>query len=145
MAEDPVPLGEHRADPLRALRDLDPGESLDRDRPPQLVVEGADPVVPVHQHQHLPGVAVLGELLGRAVHVADHGLRPGDHLAVQLEDDPEHSVGRRMLRPDVEDHLLGGEVAGRKDLDVESAAAIIDVTWELSNAGRSRISIGSSS
>ena len=51
-----------------------PGEPLDGDRPPELVVEGADPVVPVHQHEHLARVAVLGQLLGGAVHVADHRL-----------------------------------------------------------------------
>ena len=123
VVQDAVPLREHRADPLRAIRDLDAGQALHGDRPPELVVERADPVVTVHQDQDLARVAVLGELLGRAVHVADHRLGAGDDLAVQLQDHPEHAVGRRVLRPDVEDHLLGGEVAGGGDLDVEAAAA----------------------
>ena len=92
-----------------------PGEALDRDDPAQLVVERRQPVVAVHQHQDLPGVAVLGQLLGRAVHVADHRLGADDQLAVELEHHPEHAVGRRVLRPDVEDHLLGPKPAGRHD------------------------------
>jgi len=45
------------------------------------------------------------------MHVADHGLGSRDDLAIQLEHDPEHTVRRRMLRSDVEDHLLGLERA----------------------------------
>jgi len=89
VAEDPVPLGEHRADPLSPLGHLDAGEPLHGDRPPQLVVERADPIVTVHQHEHLARVAVLGELLGRAMHIPDDGLGLRDHLAVELEDDAE--------------------------------------------------------
>ena len=88
---------------------------------PELVVERADPVVAVHQHQHLARVAVLGELLGRPVHVADHRLGARDDLAVELEHHAEHAVRRRVLRPDVEDHLLGLRMPGG-DLDVEPAA-----------------------
>ena len=74
MAEDPVPLREHRADPLGALGHLDAGEPFDRDRPAELVVERGDPVVPVHQDEDLSSVSILRELLGRPMHVADHGL-----------------------------------------------------------------------
>ncbi len=76
---------------------------------PELVVERADPVVAVHQHQHLARVAELGELLGRPVHVADHRLGAHDHLAVELEHHAQDAVGRGVLRADVEDHLLGRE------------------------------------
>ena len=123
MVQDPVPFGEHRADPLRAVRHLDAGQPLDRDRPPELVVERADPVVTVHQHQDLARVAVLGELLGGAVHVADDGLGARDDLAVELEHHPEDAVRRRVLRPDVEDHLLGLERPRGDHVDVEPAAA----------------------
>ena len=136
VVQDPVPLGEHRADPLRALRHLDAGQPLDRDRPAELVVERAQPVVAVHQHQHLAGVAVLGELLGRPVHVADHRLGARDDLAVELEHHPEHAVGRRVLRPDVEDHLLGLERAGGDDVDRRRRGRG-RWTCELWNAGRS--------
>jgi hypothetical protein len=55
------------------------------------------------------------------VHVPDDRLRPLDHLAVELDHDPEHAVRRRVLRPDVEDHLLGLELAGGDDVDPAAA------------------------
>jgi hypothetical protein len=79
--------------------------------------------VTVHQDERLARVAVLRELLRAAVHVADHGLRATDHLSVELEDDAEHPVGGGVLRPDVEDHLLGLQALAVGDLDVQAAAA----------------------
>jgi hypothetical protein len=122
VVQDPVPLGEHGPDPLGALGDLDPREPFDSDDPAELVVERREPVVAVHQDEHLSRVAVLGELLRAPVHVADHRLRPGDDLAVELEYEPEYAVGRRMLRPDIDDHLLGTEGPRGNDLDIEPPA-----------------------
>ena len=85
-----------------------PSEPLHRDRPPELVVERADSQSwRFISTRTWRGVAVLGELLGGAVHVADHRLGARDDLAVELEHHPEHAVRGRVLRPDVEDHLLG--------------------------------------
>jgi hypothetical protein len=39
------------------------------------------------------------ELLRGPVQEADVRVRPLDHLAVELEHEPEHPVRRRMLRP----------------------------------------------
>ena len=104
---------------------------------PELVVERADPVVTVHQHQRLARVAVLGELLGRAMHVADHRLGARDDLAVELEHHAQHAVRRRVLRPDVEDHLLGRHRPESTISMSRPPPRIMLATWELWNAGRS--------
>ena len=100
---------------------LDTGEALDRDRPPELVVERRQPVVAVHEHEGLAGVAKLGQLLGAAVHVADHRLGALDDLAVELDHDPQHAVRGGVLGADVEDHLLGLELPRRDDVDAAAA------------------------
>ena len=143
VVQDAVPLGEHRADPPRAFGDLDAREPLDRDHPSELVVERREPVVPVHQHQDLTRVAVLGELLGRPVHVADDRLGADDHLAVELEHDAEHPVGRRVLRPDVEDHLLGPQGPGGTTSMSTPPPRTIQCSAAAVKAARSSVSTGS--
>ena len=117
VVHDPVPLGEHRADPLRPVGHLDLAQTLDRDRPSELVVERRQPVVTVHQHERLARVAELGKLLRAAVHVTDDRLGTLDDLAVELDHNAEHPVRGRVLRTDVEDHVLGLELARGDDVD----------------------------
>ena len=52
---------------------------------PSSLLNALQPVVTVHQHERLARVAELGELLGAAVHVADHRLGALDDLAVELD------------------------------------------------------------
>ena len=52
-----------------------------------------------------PG-AVLHVLLDAGVQVADAAAGLGDRLALELEDQPEHAVGRRVLRTHVDDDAL---------------------------------------
>ena len=47
--------------------------------------------------------AVFANLFHPAMQVADHALGAQNLLAVQLEDDAQHAVRRRMLWPHVED------------------------------------------
>ena len=76
---------------------------------PELAGERREPVVPVGEHDDLAVVADLEELLDAAVHVADDRLAVDDPLAVEGQPQPEDAVGGRMLRADVEDHVLGRE------------------------------------
>ncbi len=46
-------------------------------------------------------VLCFGELLGRAMQQADMRIGALDHLAVELEHEAQHAVGRRMLRTEV--------------------------------------------
>ena len=75
-----------------------------------LVGEARQPVDAVDQRGDLRVRAELGELLVAAVHVADDRVG-GDHaLAVEAHDEAQRAVGRRVLRPEVEDHVAGVEL-----------------------------------
>ena len=101
VVEDPRDLVEHHADVLRAHRHLDAEQPLDREAVRVLVAHHRHVVEPVHVRQRLEVRPVLGELLGRAVQQADVRVRALDHLAVELEHEPQHAVRRRVLRPKV--------------------------------------------
>ncbi len=105
VVEHPVQLGQRHPQPDRALGDLHAHQPLDGEHHAELVGEGREPVVPVGQHDDLPVVADLEELLGAAVHVADDRLA-GDHpLAVEDQLQPQHAVGGGVLRADVQHHV----------------------------------------
>src|SRR5205823_2532646 len=64
----------------------------------------------VREGDDLVVVPVLPELLEAGVevpHVRDH---PDHGLTVQLDDEPQHAVRGGVLRTDVDEHVLGGEV-----------------------------------
>ena len=48
----------------------------------------------------------FGALLDTGVQVTDDGAGLFDRLALELEDQPEHAVGRGVLRPHVDDDVL---------------------------------------
>ena len=105
VVEHPVQLGEQRAHPDGALGDLHAEHPLDGEDDAQLVGERRQPVVAVGEHDDLPVVARLEELLRAAVHIADDRLRVLDPLAVEDEAQPQHAVRGRVLGADVEHHV----------------------------------------
>ena len=103
-------LGEHRADVERARRRLDAHQQLGARDERHLVRERRQPVDAVDQRGDLRVGAELGELLVAAVHVADHRVGRDHALAVEPHDEPQRAVRRRVLRPEVEDHVAGVEL-----------------------------------
>jgi len=106
----------------RQLGDGGPGEAgpggglpapelLDSLDVPQVVVRRRQVVGPVGEGDVLVVVAGLAQLLGAPVQVADDRLAVDDGLAVQVQDDAQHPVGRGVLGPHVELHLTGFEHA----------------------------------
>ena len=91
------------------LRHLDAAERLARHRPALVAEHRGDVVDAVGvRHEAVPA-DLLGDLLDRAVQVADVGDRLAHHLAVGLDDEAQHAVRARVLRTHVEGHLLGLE------------------------------------
>ena len=86
-------------------RDLHAEHPLDGHHHAQLVGERRQPVVAVGQHDDLPVVPGLEQLLRAAVHVADDRLGVLDPLAVQHQPQPQHAVRGGVLRADVEHHV----------------------------------------
>ena len=109
-------LREQGADPLGARRGLNAEQLLLRQHPGVLHAHRADVVEPVEVGQRLQVCLVLDQLLGAAVQQADVRVGALHHLAVHLQDQAQHAVRRRVLRPEVDgvvvdlDHLAGARL-----------------------------------
>ena len=109
VAGDAVQLAGEDPDVFGAARDLDIEQLLEgHDRRP-LVEQRADVLERVRVADGLVVVGVLAQLLDAAVEVAQDRIEVHDLLAVELEDDPEHAVRRRVLRAHVDEHLAVGQ------------------------------------
>ena len=109
MAGDPVELRREDADVLGAARDLDVEQLLEGHDAGPLAEQRADVLERVEVADRLVVVGVLAELLDAAVEVAEDRVEVDDLLAVELEDDPQHAVGRRVLGAHVDEHLAVAE------------------------------------
>lgn len=106
VVEDPRDLEEHHADHLRAPRHLALDEALDRHRVAVLRRHHRDVVEAVKVGERLHVRLVLDQLLRPAVEQPDVRVGARDHLAVHLEDEPQHAVRGRVLRPKVHREVL---------------------------------------
>ena len=107
VAGDALQLGEDHAQVRRPLRHLDAGEELDGEAVAEVAAHGGEVVGAVGEGDVLGVGALLGELLHRAVEVADDHVHVLDALAVHDDAQAEHAVRRGVLGPDVEDVRLG--------------------------------------
>ncbi len=71
-----------------------------------LLVHRRDIVEPVEIRDRLQIGLVLDQLLGAAMQKTDMRIDARDHLAVQFQDETQHAMRGRMLRPEID-----GEVA----------------------------------
>jgi hypothetical protein len=99
---DPVQLGQAHPHPGRLLRHLEPEQLLDREHEDQLVRLEGEVVDPLRVGDRLPPALLLHVLLEAGVQVADHRAEADDVLAVQVDDEPQHTVGRGMVRAEVD-------------------------------------------
>ena len=116
VARDAVELHEQHPHDLGLLGDvvLDVEEPLDAEAVGRLVVERREVVHPGAERDALHPGAELHVLLDAGVQVADAAAGLGDRLALELEDQPEHAVGRRVLRAHVDhDVVVGALLVGR--------------------------------
>ena len=81
---------------------VDPEQALDRERPGVLLVHRRDVVEPVEIGHVLKVGARLHQLFGAAMEEADMRIDALDDLAVEFEHEPQHAVGGRMLRSEVD-------------------------------------------
>ena len=95
---------------LGPRRDLHVEQVLDRQARSRARWHVVEVVQPVRQGDDRRVHAVLGDLLLAAVQVAHHGIAPHDGLPVELQDEPQEPVHRRVLRPHVHVHGLEPEL-----------------------------------
>ena len=109
---DPLKLGGDDADGLDALVELDAHQLFDRRGVGEAVVHRAHVIQAVGERNDALVVDVLRVLFEVPMQVADVRSSVFDDLSVGLELDAQHAVGRRVLRPHVEDHLAFFEILG---------------------------------
>ena len=112
MRRDAIQLDEQHAHPRRALGNLDVEEPLHRHRVHELVGERRRVVHARDVGRALHVRELLAGLLHAGVEVADHRLGAHDLFGVELHHDAQHPVGRRVLRPHVDDHRVADLVDG---------------------------------
>src|SRR5262245_52197311 len=105
MRQEPADLGIEHADELCALRHGNADELLDGERIGVLLIHRSHVIKPVEIGQRLKVGLVLDQLLGAAMEQADMRIDALDHLAVELEHEPEHAMGGRMLRAEIDGEL----------------------------------------
>ena len=86
----------------RAARHLDPEQLLDREDVEELVRVERDVVDARRVRDRLPPRLGLHVLLEAGVQVADDRADARDRLAVEVDDEPEDAVRRRVVRPEVD-------------------------------------------
>eukprot|EP00053_Salpingoeca_punica_P008372 m.75267 g.75267 ORF g.75267 m.75267 type:complete len:437 (+) comp14572_c0_seq1:246-1556(+) len=101
-------LGEESADVLGAERDLDVEQFLHGERVGLLVGHHGDVVQTVKVGQRLEVGLVLDQLLRAAVQKSDVRIGVADNLAIQLQDQAQHTVGSRVLRAKVDGEVRDG-------------------------------------
>ena len=104
VAVDTEQLGQHHADSVDALRHLNTGQLLDRQHVRHFVHAAAEILDAVGvRNVAVPGLT-LAHLLGAAVVITDVRHAVDDLFAVQLQNDAERTVRRRVVRAEVEEH-----------------------------------------
>ena len=124
---EPVELQVDHAQVLGARRDLQLEQALDAAAERLHVEEVGEVVHPLHERDHLPVGLVLAVLLDPGVDVAHDRLQVADDLALEADQQPQHPVRRRVVRPHVDRHqlLLGLE---RLPAAVRSIGEV-PITW----------------
>ena len=122
-------LGEQHADPLPALRHLDAEQLLGRQCEGVLLAHRRDVIEPVEIRHRLHVGLVFDQLLGAAMQQADMRIGAFHHLAVHFQDQPQHTMRRRVLRAEVDrvavdlDHAARGGTC----FDVRRIALLVQI------------------
>lgn len=102
VVEDSGNLSKHSTDVLSPQRNVNLKHFLNRERIALFLRHHGDIVEAIKVRQGLQVRFVLNELFGAAVQQPDMRIKLDGHLTVQLEDEAQHAVRGRVLRPEVE-------------------------------------------
>ncbi len=119
VAGNTIQFSQDHANVLRARWRFHVHQFLDRFAVAQPIRHGGTIVHPVDVGiEHRVG-AVLGDFFHAAVQVSDDALCAENFFAVELQDDAQHAVRRRMLRSHVDDEFVRIEVRLLGSFEVE--------------------------
>ena len=105
MRSDAIEFRKDRTQVVSARRNRKTHHVLNRLNPHQAIRYRGNVIesIPVGRNHRVH--AILGNFLHTTMQVADIAIKIDNRLAVELQDDAEHTVRRRMLRPHVEHHF----------------------------------------
>src|SRR5688572_18559245 len=107
MRDDSRQLAGNDAEHRAALGDVYAPETLRAKSKRDIVADRVEIVLTVGPGDDLVVLAVLANFLEPAVQVADVRDAAHDSLALELEHQPQHAVRSGMLRPEVDEHVIG--------------------------------------
>src|SRR5207245_6144217 len=110
----PAQLASHHPKHLTARWDLDAHQLPGREREADVVRHRRQIVGAVRERDDLVVVPVLPQLLETGVEIAEMGDHANYGLAVELDHEPQHTVGGGVLRPEVDQHVLARKVRLRQ-------------------------------
>ena len=105
MREETADLGIKHADQLAADRHRHVDQLLDGEREGMLLIHRRDVIEPIEIGHRLEIGLVLDQLLRAAMEQANMRIDAVHDLAVELEHETKHAVGRRMLRSEIDGEL----------------------------------------
>ena len=115
MRRNPLQLDHHHADVLRAFWNFHPQKFFYRQAIHQVVPQRIQVIHPVRQRDGLGIGFVLARFLDSGMEITQVWDRFQDCFSVELQQNAQHAVGRRVLRSHVEDHgfcCAGGGING---------------------------------
>ncbi len=101
MGENTADLGIEHTDKLPAERHFDSQKLFDCQGKSVLLIHRRHVVEAIEIRDGLKIRLGLDQLFGATMQQADMGIDALDHFAVELEDEPQNTVSRRMLRAEV--------------------------------------------
>ena len=110
MRGDAVEFSEQDADDLSARGSFDIDQLFYSKAVAKTIRHGGHVIHAIHVRRELGVGAVFADLFDATMEVADHAFDGFDAFAVELQHKTQHTVGRGMLRPHVENHLGGLEI-----------------------------------
>jgi hypothetical protein len=110
MTGDPLELRDEHADVLDALRHLEPEQLFDGERVGQAVALRAQVIHALDERDDLLPLLLLGGLFDPGVQVADGRNHRLDDFSIELEHEPQHTVGAGVLGPHVDRHRFSADV-----------------------------------
>jgi hypothetical protein len=101
VVQEPRDLVEHDANVLRADGRCDSQQLFHRQHVAMLITHHGHIIQAIHVADALVVGLALGKLLGGPVQQSDMRIGTLDNFAVELEHEPQHAVGGRMLRTEI--------------------------------------------
>src|SRR5207237_6697577 len=106
VRDDPGQFAGDDTQNFASLGHIDSEQAFSAERERDVVADRVQVVFAVGPADDLIVLAVLADLLEAAMQIADVWNAPHDRLSIELQNEAKNAVRRRMLRAEVDEHVL---------------------------------------